>query len=571
MSIYAPFKAAASEDIANFGKDKLDINPSYAPNQMQIVDLIDMYWMDKFRDGDTNKEGWKKAFFNILRNPTYVSQKMVDLDTKDVRITAAEGASYYPAWLYSRDLMLYMRINSFGRFLNELVFNTPKYGSSLMKRAQGRVLYVPARNIKAVDQGVSKLEEVSHLIEGHEYTPAQLRAQGWDPTATEEAIRETPAGQKICVLERFGEMSGETMNYWIGTDTGIVLHRDKFADIRELYRKMDWEEIPGRFLGRGVPESLFEAQIHKNRITNFKTEGLHWSSKHIFQTRDTTVQKNLMTQVDNGQVIHTNDPLQPLVNEERNLAAYASEDQRWDALIRDLTFSYSELSGERPPAGTPLGTSVLQAHQSGGYFDMRREEMSLVLKDVILDWIIPDFKNEKYTEHQLMLGEFDEQEVSRLRDMFSTKYGNENVLRYIAQTGKMPDFQQQQLLTAAARERVNRQKDIKIPSGYYNDVKYKVDVIITNEQLDVAARLTTLQTGLQILASNPGIVTDPRTKRIFFKMLELSGVSPIDLGIDDASVKPGLEETMQTLRPGGSVARPQPQRSPVQLPTTAAV
>lgn len=570
MGAYDPFKNRVTADLEDFKKASLDINPSYAPNQVQIVDLVDMYWMDKFRDGDSTKEGWKKAFYNVLRNPTYVSQKMVDLDTKDIRITAAEGASFYPAWLYSRDLMLYMRINAFGRLLNEVVYNTPKYGSILLKNAKGKVFYTPMRNIKAVDQDVSKLEEVGHLIEGHEYTPGQLRAQGWDESAVEEAIREAPAGARICVYERFGDISGETMNYWIGTASGIVLHREKYADIRELYRKIDWEEIPGRFLGRGVPESLFESQIHKNRITNFKTEGLHWSSKHIFQTRDTTVRKNLMTGVDNGEVLHTNDPITPLVNEERNLAAYQSEDSRWDKLINDLTFAYNELAGERPPAGTPLGTSVLQSQQAGGYFDMRREDIGLALKDVILDWVIPGFKNEKYTEHQLMLGEFDEQEVSKLRELFTTKHGNENILRYIARNGAMPDFQQQQLLIAAARERVNRQRDITIPKAYYNDVKYKVDVIITNEQLDVAARLTTLQTALQILASNPGILTNPRTKRIFFKLLDLSGISPVELGIDDASAG-GLEETLQQLRPGGSISRPQATPSPVQLPQTAAI
>lgn len=568
---YKPFKDAVEADIESFKSTSLDINQSYASNQTQILDLIDFYWMDKFRDGDQTKEGWKKAFFNILRNPTMVSQKMIDLDTKDVRITAAEGASYYPAWLYSRDLSLYMRLNSFGKFLNELVFNLPKYGSVLIKKTGSKVSYLPMRNVKAVDQSVSDLNEVGYLVEEHEYWPHQLREmKGWDQAAVEQAIRDTPAGEKICVYERFGDIASESSNYWIGTDKGIVLHKDKFSHISEIYRKADWETVPGRLLGRGVPESLFESQIHKNRITNFKTEGLHWSSKHIFQTRDSTIGKNLMTNVDNGEVIVANSEITPVVNEERNLAAYASEDTRWDKLIQDLTFAYNELSGERPPAGTPLGTTQLQAVQSGGYFDMRREDLGLVLKDVILDWVIPSFKNEKYTEHQLMLGEFDEQEISKLRELFTTRFGNENILRDIAQNGRMPDPQQQELLKAAARERVNRQRDITIPKGYYDDVKYKVDVMITNEQLDVASRLTTLQTALQLLASNPGIVENPKTKRIFFKLLDLSGISPVELGIDDAST-PSLQDTMSTLRPGGSIGRPSAQRGAPQLPQTVAV
>jgi hypothetical protein len=40
-------------------------------------------------------------------------------------------------------------------------------------------------------------------------------------------------------------------------------------------------------------------------------------------------------------------------------------------------------------------------------------------------------------------------------------------------------------------------------------------------------------TALQIIGSNPNVVVDPKLRHIFFKMLELAGVSADELGIMD--------------------------------------
>ena len=87
-----PFKTTYEEEFPL-------INPSYAKNQKQILELVDYYWMNKFKDGDRDTLGFKKAFYNIVMNPTEVSQKFIDFDTKDVRIIAEDGQSYCSIYL----------------------------------------------------------------------------------------------------------------------------------------------------------------------------------------------------------------------------------------------------------------------------------------------------------------------------------------------------------------------------------------------------------------------------------------------------------------------------------------
>ena len=65
---------------------------------------------------------------------------------------------------------------------------------------------------------------------------------------------------------------------------------------------------------------------------------------------------------------------------------------------------------------------------------------------------------------------------------------------------------------------------------------------------------------MQILGSNPTILHDKRTKNVFYKMLDLIGVNPHDLGDDPT---PDMATAMMPAQVGGSIARPQAQ--PMQM------
>ena len=341
-------------------------------------------------------------------------------------------------------------------------------------------------------------------------------------------------------------------------------------DRQDLYREIKWDEIPGRALGRGQPERLFEAQIAKNQQEHWLRSGQRWSSKHIFQTRDDTIARNLINQIDSGEILTVLSEISPISVEERNLPAYNWLDQKWDRHIQELTFSYNQIKGERPPAGTPLGTSVLQTQMAVQYFDLKREDLGLFLKDILFNWILPEFKKQKRGKHNLMLqGEFDEEELDKLRNLILTNRTNRAILRYLTKNLYLPSSKEAELLKSIEKERINKIKGLEIPDDYYEDLKYKIDIILTNEQLDVSARMTTLQTILQIIGSNPTILREPRTRKVFYKMIDLAGFSPIDFGIEETGeVEQIISGQMAEL--GGSIARPRPAATPTRttMPTT---
>lgn len=539
------------KNIDHFNKTELKFNPVYAKTQPRVTELIDYYWSDRFRDGDFDRSGWKKHFYNIIQSPTMVAAKQVDLDTKDVRVTAEQGQSYYPAWLFGKELNLWMKNKGFGSTLNNFVFNNPKYGSTVFKHVKQDVKIVPIQNIK-FDPEEPKLDRGKYVIEEHEDTIEVLKkkGEGWDEKAVKEAISKAKDG-KVKYYEHVGHIEGMTSNYVICDEYNNVFY-DAKIDINDLYRKHDWEEIPGCGLGRGQVQRLFEAQMHRNKVTHYKTRGLHWTSKHIWQTADTTFRKNLSTGTDDGDVLTVQSKLEPVQMEERNLHAYREEEQTNDVLADKLTFAYDVVRGERTPAGTPLGSAILQTQQAGGFFDQKREDIGLFLKDLIFDWVIPSFKETSSKEHVIMLGEFSGQELDNLRRALAVHRGNKAVMDYIIRNGiRAATPEKVELIKKVENETVRRQKELTIPSSYYKNLKYKIDVLITSEQIDVASKLATLQSVLSMIA-NPAFMNDPRAKSIFYQILDLVGISPVNFEEPEESLTQTVGSIPKFSAPAGA-------------------
>jgi len=357
--------------------------------------------------------------------------------------------------------------------------------------------------------------------------------------------------------------------------SAILLYADELDELP--YKELHWEKIPGRWLGRGQVEKLFHAQIYLNKIATYKAHGAHWTSKHIYQTRDETIEKNLLTEVEDGEILRTYlltevedgeilrtyDGIAPIPVEERNLPFYREEEDRWDFLIDKRTFAWDVTRGQRPPAGLTLGQSIIQTQMASGYFDLKREELGLFLKEVFYDWVIPEFKKQRNRLHKLSLQEFSEDEIEKLRKLSIEGKLNESIVNFVSRTGRYPSLGERNILRSVVKEQVKKEKEIEIPAKYYDNLKYKIDIIITSEQIDVAARMATLQTVLVMLAQNPTILQDPTTRKVFYQLLDLAGISPTEF--EARREEPGLEEAVMQAQRGGSVAKLPPIPTPTEI------
>jgi hypothetical protein len=571
------------EEEVKFYKDTpLEQNPSFAQKMSDVYNLIDLFSVSKFRDGDRDSLGYKKVFFNIVNFVVDVCAKMLDLDTKDIFIKAEDGADEWTAWLMGKDLKMWMKEKYFARQLNEWGLKWAKYGDLWVKKVGDDVKWIPPQNmiyrVNATDY------RTIPLIEKHVYGVDELRIvgreAGWDnieaviagSNVTSETqgygstvgVKDNATEPGIVIYEAwFPEGYLDEKSNWFITSEGsnIVLAEAKKD---RPYKKLAWEEIPGRLPGRGRIEQLFEDQIYLNRIANYKSAGFHWTSKHIYQTRSTNIEKNLMTQVDDGEILISNSEIVPIVNEERNLAAYNVEEQRYVQNALNRTFTTEAISGQRAPAGTPLGATVIQTQQATAFYKQKREELAEFIKEILWDWVIPTFANQNRKEHSIFIKNLIEESDSNSEKLFNLIL-NERMNK-IRATAKYlsPD---QWAIRKSIQSELLKKENLRIPKGFYDNLKYKIDIMITGEQLDVQARQATYMTIFQILGSNPTIFQDKRALRVFSKMLDMIGISPKDI-FDEEIVTPQQTMGASKAMRGGSIAAPAQVASPTMQPLT---
>jgi hypothetical protein len=100
----------------------------------------------------------------------------------------------------------------------------------------------------------------------------------------------------------------------------------------------------------------------------------------------------------------------------------------------------------------------------------------------------------------------------------------------------------------------NKNRYLLIPDGFWDTVKYSMNILITGESMDSDGQSQMLQLAMQTLATNPAVATDPTTSPIFRKLLSLGGMSPIDLGLIQEAAQ---GQQAQQLPQAGSLAAPQ--------------
>jgi hypothetical protein len=226
------------------------------------------------------------------------------------------------------------------------------------------------------------------------------------------------------------------------------------------------------------------------------------------------------------------------------------------------TFSQDIMRGDAPPSGTPLGTSQLQAAMSGGYFDLKREDVGFFFKEIIWDWVIPKFKNDKSKEHEVNLIALMGNDVDELIEAIVVNEYNSSLPKMI-QKGFVPDPNQSEIMKSVIKSSLNS-RPLTIPKNFYKDYKFKIDVIITNEQIDLSNKVNAGITVLQML-NNPTILQDPRTERIFYQVTEWMGLPVKRSGTQS------IQQSVAQARPGGSISSPQMSMQPQMATNTQAL
>jgi len=542
----------------------------YSFDHINTLKTIDLYYNGKFKTGAFDSRGRRKFFFNVVKPPCDVATKFIDLDTKDVILHSDRSGDELKVWLMQRKLKQWMKDEGFGKILNQIAHDYPKYGHVVVKIVGDDVKKVNLHNIR-LDPTVECMEDSSFVYELHVMSPKEIDDMGWDTTElyargedSEYLVYECyeKSGKKwkrtiqadVFAKQKGGKYTNRSVEALINEEADyaqpLTIHTDT---VKELpYRELKWENVPGRWLGLGFVEYLEDNQIATNEAENLERKGLALSALQLLQTRDDSVGgSNILTDAENGDIIKSETEITPIATEQRNLAAFNATRGRWDQNGDRKTFSFDISRGENLPSRTPLGVANISAGMVTSYFELKREQFGIFVTELIREDVIPSFQNQNSKEHILTFLGSDE-ELDKLDKTIIDAYVGNAIMKHANKTGFFPSRAQVLDAKIRAQEVLKKQKNryVKVPENYYRDAKYTIDVNTTGEQFDTGAMSQSINLALQTLSGNPAIMQNKGTRTLYFKLLSMAGLSPIDLNVvsDDLDANP--------LPQGGSLSQP---------------
>ena len=560
-------------DITKYVKQKMEL---WENGNIQIIDgltynpketfkKVIYYTESKYLSGSKDHRGKEKPFYNIVNFRVNVATRATDIDTKDIQIVADEPQFMPMSFLLQKEVYNWMKDSNYAKTLNEMGATRAKYGEVLIKRCiedddgeeKLKIDVVDWRNVIVDPNDPDDLVIEKHYMNDQELSE---KIDIWDNVqqAIDEA-RKTPDG-KLEVLEVTGYMpesmspnGGDEYTFKIqkffmyskgksNKSTNILYH--EFLD-EMPYKSLSWEKVNGR-LGRGIVEDGFEAQRWVNDAVVKEKEAMELGSKVIFKTTDPNVQNNVLSEVDNGQIIHiTQGSDLSLVNTITNaFPEYRNVIQSWDSQLEKTTSTFNAATGETMPSGTAFRTVAILNQEATSMFDYRREEMGIFQVEIFSEWIIP-FLMKKFNKKHILSSEFTAEELQAIDESFANYRANEKAMELIL-SGKPVYAEDYQMIVSAEKELLKKSKNIRfldIPKNFYGNWKPKVTIVTTGEQKNKAVILESLNNVLTVAAKSPQVLTDPTLSKIFAKILEVSGsgISPISLGMGSNMSVPAQE------------------------------
>lgn len=586
-------------------------------NLHETTETIFAYLNSKHISGDKDALHRDKPFFNIVTAAVNIWYRATDLDRKDMIIKADKESNTVAAFLATIKLQEWMKKSKFGVFLNSWGRTLAQYGSAVVKFVEKDgelVASVIPWNRLIVDQiDFYALPRIEKFYK----TPAQLLnmatpghpdyiglykdkvkglLDGKQSRKTIDDDQKDTMDEFIELYEVHGELSlatykdakGETVNEgdediyfqqmhimtWFKNKDGkyenFTLYSGK--EKQDPYMITHLIEEDGRTLAIGAVEYLFDSQWMQNHTMKAWKDQMDLSSKIIFQTSDPKfVGKNVLTNIEVGDIfIHgVNAPLSQVNNQGHDITSLKDFKDQWQVLNQEITSTPDAVRGNTLPSGTPYSLGAYLGTQSLSLFEIMVENKGLALEEMLRKYIIPHLKT-KLNDNKEIMATLEDAGIKQIDSIFVPK---EAIKRFNKKDKEMlisgevpPSFNEVkgEIEGQIRQELGTLGNNRSIEPGQItwkevlDDLEWKVDVGITNEQADKQAILTTLSTVLQTIAQNPLILQDENAKMLFNKILSYTGtVSPVELSASSTTSQPpqpsqsnkGLEQLATTNQP----------------------
>lgn len=606
---------AIRQERQDFLYNTIQIVDGFMFSQYQTIKKIHKYYNGQYNDGNyetINGITRKKVFWTIGKRRATIASKQIDLDTKDFLLISENQATEWNVFLLEKELKAWMSKrpkngeNKFGVILNQIADELPVYGTCVLRKTKEGAELIDLRYFYC-EQSAENLKKSRYKIIKHFMTPEELRKMtAWDNT--QEAIDKfamtsfksyEDAGQLniqhgtpyIEVYERFAEVPRSyfendgvltnderdkefTYGRFIvaGVDVqaqssgslatqpnpnnpyyapGVILFKEEVNPHDDPFKEVHFRKTRGRWLGIGIIEDTFEDQRMVNKVKDQEDKAAELASLILFQTATDMAAKNVLTDVDNGEILKATAPINRLDNSNKALTEMKIMAESYELHADRETFSADLLGGEAPPASATLGAVNQQVNASAGVYEYKRENFGLFLEEFIEELVFPDLQKKILAPHSFRFSG-DIQEMAKLRERVVDGYLRKQIL----ETGNVPtkeeyDMMKQQYM--AMYQKQGSQMWIDVEKDFFANLDYELSLETTGESRNVQSWLNNLSMVFKMISSNPMILSNPLLKRLLYKMLSAMGMSTSELENVESEITQEMMKSMTNQGPNSVI------------------
>lgn len=531
------------------GGSKYSKAKGYSYSQHETLQLVEFVGASKFEKGEKDTEGVNKIYLNNSVFRADVASKQMDIDTKNIVFIPDNFASDVACTIYRRKFKRFAKDNGLGNTLNDMVEDYPFYGSLVIKKVGKRFEIVDLNKLRN-QPDAKDLKSASYVVIEHVMKMWEAQAMpNWDLSGLDYKWDDD-----ITVMERYGRVPARFLDATADEKTSVETvsfiaydKKGKKVDSRLLFieqieekpfLEVHWKKRKGRWLGVGVIEENFENQKARNAVFNMRMRSTLWSSKHVYQSSDESVGKNLVSEVKDGEVMYvTSGGTISQVNvQSQGTNDFNATEDTIEKNADQRAFTYEVMTGENMPSGTPFRLGVIMSESANSHFALKREKLAILIKQVIYDFVFPDFYKSisKESIEAIMHGEEDYQDL--LDDVIKVKVG-EFTKRLVFEEFRLPTSEEIEVFTNAIASA--KGFEINVIKDELKEAKYSIDIVITGEAIDVNKKIETLTTQYQVMAQ----AGDPRANIILERLGKLTGEKLPRMNVAKAPVISPMQNT----------------------------
>lgn len=522
MEIFNIF-SQVQDELKDFFQTKIKIGSAivdgiekggYEYSQWELLQTIEYMDGSKFLSGDKDSEGQQKFYLNSSVFRREVASKNIDLDVKNFNFIPEEGQSQYGAIIARKKFKKWAKDEGLSEMINDTVDRFPKYGTLVMKECGKDIEVVPLGKLRN-QQDATSLEDATYVIIEHNgMTKHELDEKpDWDTSGLELKWND-----KVTIYERYGYvpkslLKSEKGEVRVDDDEPVyavaIIALDKgkqtkggtllFIEETECpFIEIHYSRQDGRWMGVGEMEKQIENQAIRNMVFNLRKKSLAWSSKNIFGSLDDTLAQNLVRDVKDGDILKlsTVNGMFRIDTTNKSSADYNSVDQLVEENSNQRAFTFEVATGEQMNSGTPFRLGAILSNSVNSYYDKKREQLGIFWKNVIMEFMLDRWIKE--TEEEFVEGVFDTEEgFDDLREAKKDLVKAQIVIQAIL-AGKASEVSPEAINLLVDATAAKTSKDFyKMTREEIKSLKYRFDLDITGESVDMLKKMETLSTVYQ--------------------------------------------------------------------------